>query len=122
MASGAPNKPERLATFGGGSRDIELVPWDLAQTRHIDESMAFASMLAEQLHDRVPLAARSVRAAPLRILESANMTAVLIEMGFLSNADQAKELTGDGFQSSFAQALFDTIVKFRDSLATGAAK
>jgi N-acetylmuramoyl-L-alanine amidase len=31
--------PERLPTFGGGLRDIELVPWDLAQIRHLGRSI-----------------------------------------------------------------------------------
>ena len=77
---------ERVPAFGGGSRDIELVPWDLAQTRHLDQSSAFAGMLEQQLHDHVPLATRPVDRAPLRVLESANMPAVLIEMGYLTNA------------------------------------
>src|SRR5712691_11510270 len=68
---------DRLPTFGGGSRDIELVPWDLAQTRHLDRSAAFADLLAQQFHDRVPLAAHPVDRAPLRVLESANMPAIL---------------------------------------------
>ena len=37
---------ERLPTFGGGLRDIEMVPWDLAQTRHLDQSETFAGLVA----------------------------------------------------------------------------
>ena len=109
--------PERLPTFGGGLRDIELVPWDLAQYRHLDDSIAFAGILAQQLHDRVPLSPRPVDQAPLRILESANMPAVLIEMGFLTNADQEKALAGADFQTAFVQAIYDSLLRFRDRLA-----
>ncbi len=77
---------ERVPTFGGGSREIELVPWDLAQTRHLDQSSAFAELLQQALHDHVPLAARPIERAPLRVLESANMPAVLVELGYLTNA------------------------------------
>ena len=110
---------ERLPAFGGGSRDIELVPWDLAQTRHLDQSSAFADLLQQALQGRVPLAARPVDRAPLRVLESANMPAVLIEVGYLTNAEQAKLLGGDPFQNAIVQALFDAIVKFRDTLPGG---
>jgi N-acetylmuramoyl-L-alanine amidase len=110
---------DRVPAFGGGSRDIELVLWDLAQTRHLDQSTAFAAMLEQQLRDRVPLAGRAVDRAPLRVLESANMPAVLIEMGYLTNADQEKLLAGDMFQNTLVQALYDAIVKYRDSLAAG---
>ena len=106
---------ERVPTLGGGSRDIELVPWDLAQTRHLDQSSAFAEMLQQAFHDHVPLAARPVDRAPLRVLESANMPAVLVELGYLTNAEQAKLLTNDGSQNAIVQALFEAIVKFRDT-------
>jgi N-acetylmuramoyl-L-alanine amidase len=107
---------ERLPTFGGGSRDIEMVPWDLAQTRHIDQSETFAQLLEQQFQNRVPLASRPIDRAPLRVLESANMPAVLVELGYLSNADQAKVLGGDGFQNNAVQAIYDAIVRYRDSI------
>jgi N-acetylmuramoyl-L-alanine amidase len=114
-----PSAPERLPTFGGGLRDIELVPWDLAQIRHIDQSASFAGILVEQLRERVPLASRPVERAPLRVLESANMPAVLVEMGFLTNPDQEKKLAGNEFQAAFVQAVYDSVLKFRDSLGAG---
>ena len=113
---------ERVPTFGGGSREIELVPWDLAQSRHLDQSAAFADLLEQAFHDRVPLAARPIDRAPLRVLESANMPAVLVELGYLTNPDQASLLAGDAFQNGVVQALFDAIVKFRDTLPAGGAR
>ncbi len=47
------------------------------------------------------------------------MPAVLIELGYLSNAEQAKLLTGEGFQNAVVQALYEAIVRFRDSAAAG---
>jgi len=110
---------ERLPTFGGGSRDIEMVLWDLAQTRHLTQSEGFAGMLERQFHDRVPMASRSIDRAPLRVLESANMPAVLVELGYLTNPEQAKLLMSDVFQNTAAQAIFEAIVRFRESLAPG---
>ena len=110
---------DRVPTFGGGARDIELVLWDLAQTRHLDRSAAFAELLERQLRDRVPLATPAVDRAALRVLESANMPAVLIEVGYLTNPEQATLLTTDGFQNALVQSLFDAVVKFRDTLAAG---
>ncbi len=107
---------DKLPTFGGGSRDIDLVLWDLAQYRHVDQSARLADLVEQQLLGRVPLAAHPLDRAPLRVLESANMPAVLIEMGFLSNPAQEKQLTAAGFQSIVAQATFDGLLKFRDAL------
>jgi N-acetylmuramoyl-L-alanine amidase len=120
-AQAAAGGGERVPAFGGGSREIELVPWDLAQTRHLDRSAAFAELLGQTMKDRVPLSAHPVDRAPLRVLESANMPAVLIEVGYLTNPEQAKLLAGDAFQNAVAQALFEAIVRFRDTLPGGGA-
>ena len=118
-AQAAAGGGERVPAFGGGSRDIEMVPWDLAQTRHLDQSAAFADLLQQTLHDHVPMSARPIDRAPLRVLESANMPAVLLEVGFLTNADQAKQLAGETWQNAFVQGVYDAIVKFRDTLPSG---
>ncbi len=110
---------ERVPAFGGGSREIEMVPWDLAQTRHLGQSAGFADLLQQALKDHVPMGARPVDRAPLRVLESANMPAVLFEVGYLTNPDQAKVLGADSFQNAIVQALLEAIVKFRDSLPGG---
>jgi N-acetylmuramoyl-L-alanine amidase len=107
---------ERVPTFGGGTRDIELVMWDLAQTRHVDRSATFAQILERQIRGHVPLAARPVDHAPLLVLESANMPAVVIEMGYLTNPDQERQLTGSEMQNAIVQAIVEAVLRFRDSL------
>ena len=86
--------PERLPVFGGGSRDIELVLWDFAQIRHIEQSAELSRILEETLRERGPIDVRPMEHAPFRVLESANMPAVLIEMGFLTNPAQEQGARG----------------------------
>lgn len=117
--SGALARVDRVPTFSGGLRDIELVAWDQAQTHHLDQSMAFAAILEERFHNRVALASPAVDHAPLGVLESANMPAVLVEMGFLTNADQEKQLVGSEFQNAFVQAMTEAVIRFRDSQPGG---
>ena len=105
-----------MAAAGGGSRDIEFVPWQVAQIPHLRQSATLATILQQQFRNRIPLAPRAVESAPLRVLESANMPAVLVEMGYLTNVDQARLLAGADFQNSLVQALFEGIVRFRDAL------
>jgi N-acetylmuramoyl-L-alanine amidase len=108
--------PERVPAAAGGAREIEFVPWQVAQIPHLQQSTMLATILEQQFRNRIPLAPRAVESAPLRVLESANMPAVLIEMGYLTNADQARMLSGGEFQNTLVQALFDAIVRFRDAL------
>ena len=108
--------PELVPAFGGATRDIEFVPWDVAQIPHLEQSATLARVIAEAFHDHVPLAMTPINAAPLRILEPANMPAVLLEVGYLTNPDQEKLLAGADFQNTLVQALVDAIVKFRDAM------
>ena len=47
------------------------------------------------------------------------MPAVLVEMGFLTNEAQARQLAEPAFQATIVQAMFDAILKFRDQLSPG---
>ena len=64
----------------------------------------------------------SLQRAPMRNLAGANMPAVLIEMGFLSNPAQETQLAGGDFQTTFVQAVVDALVRFRDGTPAGATR
>lgn len=106
---------ESLPVFGGGSRDIELILWDMAQARYIQESASLAQSVEASLRQRVPMSARAIQQAPFRVLVGANMPAVLVEMGFITNPAQEKQLQSDEFQNLIVQALVESISRFRDA-------
>ena len=54
--------------------------------------------------------------APFRVLVGANMPAVLVEIGYLSNAEQETQLASGAYQDLIAQALLDALIKFREFL------
>ncbi len=106
---------ETLPVFGGGSRDIDAVEWQFAQARHIDASAALARAVEASLRSRVTMSPRALQQAPFRVLVGANMPAVLVEMGFMTNAAQVKQLTSEQYQNDVVQSLVDAIVTFRDT-------
>lgn len=112
--------PVQLPAFGGGLRDIELVPWNLAQARHRDKSETLAHLLVETFTNRVPLTPEPLAAAPFRVLQSANMPAVLIELGFLTNPEQEARLAAADFQNTLAQSILDAIIRFKGEAPEGA--
>jgi N-acetylmuramoyl-L-alanine amidase len=110
----AHGESEALPVYSGGTREIEVILWEMAQARHIEQSAALAQTIETALRERVPMSPRAIQQAPFRVLIGANMPAVLVEMGFITNAEQEKQLSSDTFQSSLVQALVDGIVRFRD--------
>src|SRR6185312_10328006 len=106
---------EALPVFGGGTRDIEVILWEMAQARYIEASAALAQAVEGALRERVPMSPRAIQQAPFRVLVGANMPAVLVEMGFITNPDQARQLQSDEFQNLIVQALVESISRFRDA-------
>jgi N-acetylmuramoyl-L-alanine amidase len=102
-----------LPVLGGGTRTVDVIRWDLAQARHIDASARFATMLGAALGSKVPMSPRPVQAASLRVLEGADMPAVLVEVAYLTNPGQEKLAGSDAFKDGIAQAIFDTVAAFR---------
>ena len=108
-----------LPTFGGGSRDIELILWETAQARHLAESAVLGGFIEEELRKSVGMSLRSLQQASFRVLVGANMPAVLVEIGFVSNPEQEAQLMSDGYRNQVVQAIYDAIVRYRARLAAG---
>jgi N-acetylmuramoyl-L-alanine amidase len=113
----AKGETESLPVFGGGTRDIDVILWEMAQARYIEESAVLAQAVEGALREHVPMSPRAIQQAPFRVLVGANMPAVLVEMGFITNAEQERQLASDTFQTSIVQALVDSIVRYRDRQA-----
>lgn len=108
-----------LPVFGGGSREVALVEWELAQAAHVDGSNAFAGIVDQKLRTIAGLPAVSLQRGPMRNLAGTNMPAILIEMGYLSNPDEEKLLTSTEFQNSIAAALTEAVAAFREYIEQG---
>jgi N-acetylmuramoyl-L-alanine amidase len=102
-----------LPIIGGGTRRIEIIPWDLAQAPHVEASDVLAGVLEEELRKVVPMSARPRQQAPMRLLSAANMPAVLVEMAYLTNGKQEMAAGTDAFKNNVAQAVVNAIVRFR---------
>ena len=55
---------------------------------------------------------RGIKQAPFRVLVGAGMPAVLVEIAFISNAEEERLLTSDAYQSKVAAALVRGIARY----------
>ena len=102
-------------TDSGSQKDsqVSLPVWDHLQLRHIHTSR----MLAKNLKDRLaPLSQTTITAAPLLVLRGADMPAVLIEIGYLSNPEDAKALRDPQYLESLTVAIANGIDAFFSDL------
>jgi N-acetylmuramoyl-L-alanine amidase len=95
---------------GGGSRIIDVVPWQLAQIPHVRQSATLAELLSARLAEAgLPAQLVPVLQTPARVLVGANMPAVLIELGFLSNEEDAAELGSRAYQGKLAEVITSVV-------------
>lgn len=106
-----------VPVIGGGTRTVAAVPWNLAQVPFAARSAAFGVVLTGHLHERsVPLHPKATDLAPMRVLASANMPAVLIELGFLTNPEDEAALSNGTLGASVIEAIIVAISDARRGL------
>jgi N-acetylmuramoyl-L-alanine amidase len=101
-----------MPVFGGGTREIDVILWEMAQARHIEQSAGLARAIERSLRTSVPMSPRAIQQAPFRVLVGANMPAVLVEMGYITNGEQEGQFDGESLQSRIVSALADAIARF----------
>ncbi len=94
-----PNVDEELAGKSGPT------PWDQIQMRHQTDSKILAFTLQQYLESTGLNVGVGVREAPLAVLMGANMPAVLMEVGYLSNPDEEKRLSDPEYLSKMAAGI-----------------
>lgn len=108
-----------LPTLGGGERAVDLILWEMAQAQHLNESARLARLVEGEMRTRLPMSPRAIQQAPFRVLVGANMPAVLVEMGFITNPTEEKRLNTPEYQAQVVNALVSAIVRFKASVERG---
>ncbi len=75
---------------GGGGGDVEFILGDLERTRSHEDSARLAKKIQDRLGGVSGLRpSRGLRQAPFKVLRKAEMAAVLVEVGYLTNPQQS---------------------------------
>ena len=93
----------------------------IALNNKLDESRDFALHVQRAMVERQKTANKllkdlGVKQAPFVVLIGANMPSVLAEMGFVTNAQEAKLLKANAYRQKIAESLFNAIRKYQTSL------
>ncbi len=78
---------------------------DLAQRETRNRSVRFANRIVQSALTRVPILSRAHRQAGFAVLKAPDVPAVLVELGFLSNADEEQLLNSAIHLTQVAQGL-----------------
>jgi len=89
--------------------DLAKIIADLEESANINYSFDFADIIQKKLVEYLKLENRGIKQAPFVVLKGANMAAVIVEVGFISNPKEEKLLKTNKFRENAAQALFEAI-------------
>jgi len=93
---------------------LSFVITDMAQNEHLRESQELAALVQTGLGTASPGPSRGVFQAGFRVLVTAYMPAVLIEIGFGTNPDEARLLTSKAYQKQIASSIADAALEYLD--------
>jgi len=101
---------QRETEFGkgpGNPKDAEgsIIFWDTVQARHQKDSRVFAETIKDQLANITGISGIEVNHAALRVLEGADMPAIMIEAGYITNPQTEKRLNDTAFLTDTAKRI-----------------
>jgi N-acetylmuramoyl-L-alanine amidase len=110
------NASVRFETEAQASRKdpLNFIINDMAQNEHLRESSELAAIIQERMGKVQPGPNRGVKQAGFVVLVTAYMPAVLVEIGFGTNPDEARFLNNDARQRELAAAIADAAVEYLD--------
>lgn len=100
------------------SSNENLILATMAQSSFMKESEFLAAEIQRQLDRVLSTPNRGVKQAGFHVLVGASMPNVLIELGFISNHEEAKLLGRSSYRRKMARAIFDALVNFKDKYET----
>jgi len=97
-----PNSPEAYIVFS------------LYTSAYLNWSTIFASKVQSHLIANTNMADRNVRQAAFWVLYKVAMPSILIELGFISNAEEEKYLLREDIQETMAISIFNAFVEYKN--------
>lgn len=111
--------PENARLVAASGTVVESILLDLERTRLHGESARLAETLHAELIRGTGSADRGVRQAQFRVLRGAHMPAVVVELGFLTHAEEGLRLVEREYTEAVVEALIAGVVAFdREGQAT----
>jgi N-acetylmuramoyl-L-alanine amidase len=86
------------------------------QSVHLESSLRFADKIENQFKDRVGRKSRGVKQAGFIVLWRTAMPSVLVEIGFLSNAEEEKYLNSEKGQAHIASGLYRAFRDYKEDV------
>lgn len=113
------NKADLIAGMDltGENSEVANILIDLAQRETMNHSAGFARLLVDEMSKATRFLRKSHRFAGFAVLKAPDVPSVLVEMGYLSNAADEKQLVSRAYRADLARAIGDAVDAYFERLA-----
>ena len=108
------NASEAYDNFDPNSTEAYIL-FSLSQSLYQNQSLQLADKVQQQLVTKVSRHDRGVQQAGFLVLWKTPMPSILVELGFISNANEAKFLNSERGQTQMALALYRAFEQYRQA-------
>ena len=99
--------------LGEYSDDVQNILIDFAQTKTNELSVRFArDMVVPEVSDKVPLLTRPWRSAGFAVLKAPDVPSVLVELGYISHRDEARQLAQADHRARLVASIVRSIDRY----------
>ncbi len=106
------NSAQRFEKAAGQSDELGFILNDLRQNHYLRESSDVAAMIQDRLRRAYSGPSRGVKQAGFVVLEGSFMPAVLVELGFITNAEEERLLGSAEYQRAVVAGLAGAVADF----------
>ncbi len=98
------------------SRAESYIMFSMLRNLHLDKSLILASMLQEKLIETTQREDREVRQGPFWVLKDVAMPAVLVEVGYMSNAEDERFLMSETGRAKIVNGIFKGFQTYKEKV------
>jgi N-acetylmuramoyl-L-alanine amidase len=115
------NKSDLIAgiDLNGESDEVSSILIDLARRETMNYSAQFASYLVPELKERVYIRKNAHRFAGFLVLKASDVPSVLVEIGYLSNKQDARQLNSAEGRKRISAAIAAAVRRYFESTTAG---
>jgi N-acetylmuramoyl-L-alanine amidase len=96
-------------SLGGRTDAVSSILVDLSQREMRTRSQAISDLILRESRGNIPLHADPQRQAAFVVLKSLDVPSILLEAGYISNADDARAMLDTGWRAQFGRTLAQAI-------------
>lgn len=109
------NYEEAYANFDPNSPE-SYISFSLTQNAYLENSLRLAQYIENQFGKRAGRRSRGVKQAGFQVLWQTSMPSVLVEIGYLTNEKEERELNDPSVQANIASGIFRAFRDYKNSL------